>query len=311
MEDIIKKICTKCGVEKTLDCYHKGKRGKFGVKAVCKECCSEYNKATRAKYRLKNKDKIYQYRLSNKHNQAKLHAEWYQKNKEYCNEYKKQRLNSNVNVRLHSNVKSKIKTAIKGKYQTGIELELLGCSIEELKIHLENQFIEGMSWDNYGNSGWYINCIIPYSSFNLSDTEQQKKCFNYTNLQPLWWKDKNKSKVNHFNIKLRKILRKRIWDALKGNSKTKSTLELLGCSIENLKLHLESKFTEGMSWENHGQFGWHIDHVLPCNNFDLTDPEQQKKCFHYSNLQPLWWRDNITKSDKILNQSSTTIHFTP
>ena len=61
---------------------------------------------------------------------------------------------------------------------------------------------------------------------------------------------------------------------------------------------MESKFTEGMSWENQGKNGWHIDHKKPCSKFDLSKPEEQKKCFHFTNLQPLWWEDNLKKSDK-------------
>ena len=51
-----------------------------------------------------------------------------------------------------------------------------------------------------------------------------------------------------------------------------------------------------LACENYGTFGWHIDHIRPCSSFDLTDLEQQKQCFHYTNLQPLWWFDNIKKS---------------
>jgi hypothetical protein len=55
-----------------------------------------------------------------------------------------------------------------------------------------------------------------------------------------------------------------------------------------------------MTWDNYGKKGWHVDYILPCASFDLTKEEEQKKCFHYTNLQPLWWLDNIKKSDKIL-----------
>jgi hypothetical protein len=91
----------------------------------------------------------------------------------------------------------------------------------------------------------------------------------------------------------------RIYAALKRARTSKSirTLSLLGCSGEELKVHLETQFTEGMSWDNHTLKGWHIDHIRPCASFDLTDPEQQKLCFHFSNLQPLWALDNILKSD--------------
>lgn len=103
-------------------------------------------------------------------------------------------------------------------------------------------------------------------------------------------------RVNDPNYKIAKNLRSGLWKALKGISKSDSTINLLGCSIEELKAHLESQFTEGMSWDNYGEF--HIDHIKPCASFDLTDPEEQKKCFHYSNLQPLWAIDNLSKGDK-------------
>ena len=82
--------------------------------------------------------------------------------------------------------------------------------------------------------------------------------------------------------------------------KIANTKELLGCTIEEFKQHLESQFKEEMSWENYGRKGWQIDHIKPCASFDdLSDPEQQKECFHYTNLQPLWWWENYSKHDKI------------
>ena len=80
--------------------------------------------------------------------------------------------------------------------------------------------------------------------------------------------------------------------------KAHKTNELIGCTIEQLMDHLESLFLEGMTWENKGRNGWHVDHIRPCDSFDLTDPDQQKQCFHFSNLQPLWEADNIRKSNK-------------
>lgn len=80
--------------------------------------------------------------------------------------------------------------------------------------------------------------------------------------------------------------------------KCENTFTLLGCNASELIRHIESKFTSGMTWDNHGLHGWHIDHVRPCASFDLTDPEQQRQCFHYTNLQPLWALDTIRKADK-------------
>ena len=72
--------------------------------------------------------------------------------------------------------------------------------------------------------------------------------------------------------------------------------------IEELKIYLAQKFQTGMNWNNHGygEDKWHIDHIRPCASFDLSKPEEQAICFHYSNLQPLWQKDNLQKGDKLL-----------
>lgn len=100
-------------------------------------------------------------------------------------------------------------------------------------------------------------------------------------------------------FKIKMTLSRRMRGLIKKNGTR--TVDLIGCSTDDLKKYLESKFTDGMSWENYGRNGWHIDHIKPCASFDLTDQEQQKKCFHYTNLQPLWEADNIRKRDKILD----------
>jgi hypothetical protein len=84
-------------------------------------------------------------------------------------------------------------------------------------------------------------------------------------------------------------------------AKASRTNTLIGCTITQLRQHLEAQFTDGMSWENYGRNGWHIDHIRPCASFDLTDAEHQRQCFHYTNLQPLWAADNIRKGAKWSN----------
>jgi hypothetical protein len=84
--------------------------------------------------------------------------------------------------------------------------------------------------------------------------------------------------------------------ALKGICKSARTMKLVGCSIEELKNYLKKQFVAGMSWKNHGK--WHVDHIRPCITFDLSKPNEQRKCFHYTNLQPLWAIDNLEKKDK-------------
>ena len=85
-------------------------------------------------------------------------------------------------------------------------------------------------------------------------------------------------------------------------TKENKTIDLLECNVNDLRAHLESQFEEGMFWENYGD--WHIDHILPCNLFDLSRECEQKRCFHYTNLQPLWGRDNIIKSDTVSDEDS-------
>jgi hypothetical protein len=112
---------------------------------------------------------------------------------------------------------------------------------------------------------------------------------------------KNKRRKTDLNFKLQCILRSRLKNILirKKINKIYSYVELVGCTIQELKLHIESQFKEDMTWDNHNAKGWHIDHIKPCVSFDLSDPEQQRECFHFTNLQPLWWYENLSKGCKL------------
>ena len=81
-----------------------------------------------------------------------------------------------------------------------------------------------------------------------------------------------------------------------GCKKPAKTEDLLGCTVAEARAHLEAQFLPGMTWDNHGE--WHIDHIRPCASFDFSDPKQQRECSHYTNLQPLWAKDNLSKSDR-------------
>lgn len=101
-------------------------------------------------------------------------------------------------------------------------------------------------------------------------------------------------------FKIRSNISRRINHALNAqikNKKTIKTIDLLGCSVEKLIIHLQNKFIRGMTWKNYGK--WEIDHIIPCAKFNLNNLSEQKKCFNFKNLQPLWKLDNIKKSDKI------------
>jgi len=103
------------------------------------------------------------------------------------------------------------------------------------------------------------------------------------------------------NFKLGFTLRRRLLHALKGNTKSASTLKLLGTTVEHLRQHLETQFLPGMNWQNHGhgKDKWVVDHMMPVRSFDLTQEDQQRQCFHWTNLQPLWDPDNNAKRAKV------------
>ena len=103
--------------------------------------------------------------------------------------------------------------------------------------------------------------------------------------------------ASDIQYKLAKVLRTRLYMAVRNTHRSGIAVRELGCSIQELKSHLEQMFIDGMSWENWGRSGWHIDHIKPITRFDLTDPKQVAKACHFTNLQPLWASDNLRKGN--------------
>jgi hypothetical protein len=134
------------------------------------------------------------------------------------------------------------------------------------------------------------------NSVKISIYQHNYGIINRTELSEKSSKRYNERLKTDINFKLRHYLAKRLYTVLQGIDKSESTIRLLGCSVDFLKQHLESKFVEGMSWSNYGK--WHIDHIRPCCSFDLSKPEEQRKCFNWNNLQPLWAKDNLIKNGK-------------
>ena len=152
-----------------------------------------------------------------------------------------------------------------------------------------------------------------YREANKDKERERQKKYREANKDKIRERDKKRYEANKDKIRERQRerqrersntdplfrlvnnLRRRVQHALKGESKSARTLELLGCSPDEFRAHLEAQFTEGMSWDNYGKNGWHIDHIRPCATFDLSDPEQQKACFHFSNCQPMWESENVSK----------------
>jgi len=119
---------------------------------------------------------------------------------------------------------------------------------------------------------------------------------NKNKLRIYWNSYRKNRKINDLEFKILCNLQCRLWFALKAKKVHKlfKTMALVGCTIPELKAHLQSKFLNRMSWQNYGD--WHIDHIKPCASFDLSIPQKQQECFHFSNLQPLWATTEIARS---------------
>ena len=160
---------------------------------------------------------------------------------------------------------------------------------EKIKEHSRKSYIKNKEKINLSGKKWREN--------NKQSSAEKKKLY--------YQKTKEESRKYQLNklhtdpqYRLTKNLRTRLYLVLKRNHVIKSnkTIEYLGCSKEYLKSYLQSKFTEGMSWENYGK--WHIDHIRPISTYDLTKEENIYEASNYTNLQPLWAKDNLSKSKK-------------
>lgn len=147
-----------------------------------------------------------------------------------------------------------------------------------------------------------------HKKYNLENREkinQKLKKWRYKNSEELLPKLRKIKKEKYNNeplFKLKQLVRSRIRQIFKIKKiyKNNRTFEIVGCSPEFLKEYIENKFTDGMTWDNYGYYGWHIDHIIPLSSA-ATDEELMKLC-HFTNLQPLWGSDNLKKSNKIKKQ---------
>ena len=154
----------------------------------------------------------------------------------------------------------------------------------------------------------YKEASLRYEERNYERRKREKKEYNRTHAEHIKVKRneyRRREYKNNPEFKLLYVLRSRLNHALKcakgGKvSKKIQTKAGIGCSILELKLHLESLFLPGMTWDNwgNGLGKWNVDHIKPCAAFDLTKVEEQLALNHYLNLQPLWWNENMSKHDK-------------
>lgn len=276
------KVCTKCGKElpATTEYYHKHKTGKLGLRADCKNCAKMHRKENKEQIRKRRK----QYCKENKEQISEQQKQYYEENKQRISERKKQYYEENKEQILEK----------KKQY------------IKENKEQIKQYYKENKEQISERQKQHYVEnkeqILGRHKQYCKENKEQIKQ-----------YREKNKVRIKKYNTQYMKekrnkdigfrILsncRTRLYQVIKGNLKSASTKKLIGCSVEKLLEHLESQFQEGMTWDNYGE--WHVDHIKPCALFDFTKEEEQKECFHYTNLQPLWAEDNLRKSDKYIEE---------
>lgn len=163
------KICAACHIQKFSTEFYKDIHTKCGVSSRCKSCTRTKNSSN-----AKRKECLSKYRRAHKKHYAEL---------------KKQRYKKDINFRLRCILGSRLSEAVRRKFKKGKTIDLLGCSVDEFIKYIETKFIDKMSWNNYGKTGWELDHIKPLCSFDLSLKEEQEKAMNFTNYQPLWVKD--------------------------------------------------------------------------------------------------------------------------
>jgi len=207
---------------------------------------------------------------SRKEYNKEYHKEYYLKNKEYCNEYSKAHY---------------LKNKEKRKKQNQIwELKNRERRLKEKK----ERYLKNKEDHNKKMREHYLQKKEQYQ-------KRQKKYNSRPETKELIRNRCNNKYKTDINFRLKNICRGRIYQALKFNYKSARTMELIGCTIDELRQHLESLFEPWMTWENQGLGGWDIDHIKACFHFNLEDPEQQRACFNWTNLQPMEHIENIKK----------------
>jgi hypothetical protein len=151
---------------------------------------------------------------------------------------------------------------------------------------------------------WYQNnkehAAKVSKEWRLKNKEKDKNDQAKWRLENKEWRrnyEKNRYKTD-INFRLTKLCRGRIRKIIKGENKSVSTMKLIGCTPDELRQHLESKFEPWMNWENQGLGGWDVEHIIPMSKFNLICPVQQHACCHWSNLQPMEHIANIKKGNK-------------
>lgn len=285
------KVCKDCGIEKPSSEFGRAGKGGVWMQPYCKPCDAirkknhaDINKdayqKNRKEYYSTNKEliakKAREYYDSNKDKILQYHKDYESKNSDYVKARGKKYRQENSNV-------------LKEKYK------------KKRDDNIEYYRKKEKEWRDKRSPEQKAKALELSKKWAENNKERVKELYERRRhikreQRRIWCNNKSATDIG---FRILKNLRSRTRFALKRDKTVKSdtTVNLLGCSIEYFKIYFTSKFHKGMSWEDFMNGDIHIDHVKPCSKFDLTNPEEQKLCFHFSNLQPLWWYDNLAKSD--------------
>ena len=204
VDDVVMKNCSKCKEAKELTEFYKQASKKDGLQSHCKACerarHSKYRENNAVKisirqkqYRQDHPEKIKQYQVDNKDLIREIKKKYWIDNRDKINKQRREKKKNDPAFKLICNQRTAMNAILNGRSKCASQLELLGCTPEQYRQHMEAQFTEGMTWDNHGE--WHQDHIIPASSCDYDDPEQVKVCWHYTNFQPMW-AEENWSKSN-------------------------------------------------------------------------------------------------------------------
>lgn len=289
------KTCTKCKIDQPLDNFHKRKASKDGLCTKCKSCQkiefkTYYDKIDAETSRVPREIPVIAY--CNTCALEKNNIEFF-RHKTSTNGLGSDCKVCIKNTRIEKTEKDRIKWSVIKPTDLKQLKTCTKCKVEKTTFEFYKKSIA-----SDGLSSRCMNCVdATMIQWTLDNPEKIKQ--KYEAAKPARRIYSKKRRETDIQFKLKGLLGSRLNDVLKGRKKPGSAVRDLGCSIEELKQHLESKFQPGMNWQNHSKTGWHIDHIKPLSYFDLTVREELLKACHYTNLQPLWAIDNLKKSNKI------------
>lgn len=259
------KTCTKCKQIKDFSLFSKRAKAADGLTHYCKDCL----KVQKKEWQIKNQDRVKEYRNSYiAENAAKVKASQKRYREENAEKVKKARADKYLRTREQCLAKVK-ENAAKRKPEILAYQEAYRNANRE-RLNAAARVYQAENWD-------------------AKKAYMRKYCKERRANDPV------------FAVARRLRARMGVFFRKSGFGKPAKTYDLIGCSFENLVSHLESKFLEGMTWSNRKE--WHIDHKVPLSS--AKGPEDLKALFHYTNLQPLWAFDNISKGGKMPEEVST------